>query len=178
MSVTVITDQEGEAPQVLTENPDGSPVELVPAEAVEEITDTAVEIAQIEADTAIAIAETHAAVDIARIEADTEARQDYTEWQNRLTSMEQENNLLRDQVSTLQTDLEATRALLETPLEVLPSETDLATLEAETLSSTQNDISDDTKSTQTGPIDVKDSAEEVAVSVPLVSVRKPIFKLV
>jgi hypothetical protein len=151
-------------------------------DAVEAVTDASVEIAQIEADASVAIAETHAAVEIARIEADTEARQDDTEWRARLTSMEAENNSLREQVSTLQTQLLEQTALTaivaETTSEEPLSATDPQTLEAETIISTPQSTSAETSETQTGPIAVSDNAKEVAVSVPLVAVRKPIFKLV
>ena len=163
-----------ESPNSSLETPETAEVIEELEQTVEPIADASVEIAQINADAQVEIANTEAAVELARIDAQTELVE--SEWRERLTSMEAENLNLREQVSTLQMELSALQtAVVETNSELLPSE-ELEIVEAETL--TPPSTLAETSETQTGPIVVSDSERELEASVPLVSVRKPIFRLV
>jgi hypothetical protein len=143
--VTVITASPHEG--VTLDNETGT--EIAAVEAVEATTEAAVEIAQIQADATVAVAETHAAVEIARIEANAEthdeiaALRERNSWlENELMNMQERDRereaLILPILPTEETALE-TETIIEEELDPETLTTDIVETLPETLSETQTE---------------------------------------
>lgn len=149
--------------------------ELEP-EAVEEITDAAVAIAETEAAASIAIAEIHAETERQRIEAMSENEREVWELRERLASAETTIAELSQNLAEARQEAEAL-----TVSEPLASETTLEEI-AETIpSSTLNDTSEEIASTLTEAIVESDAEKTEVLNLPpalSVPKRAPLIRLV
>lgn len=155
-----ILNSEGEVSAVIVELPEGAT-----NEGGEGGDETAVEIARIEAERDVTIAETHAAVEIAHIEARAEHEGTDEKWhelQSQLAS-------LQEQVQTITTAL----AVLSTPQPLLVEEAPEPLAEApETETNlTPPSTKDETSETPTEAIDVSEAEKPEAPEPPRRSLR-------
>lgn len=141
-AASVLLDENGNPVSAVVElPPSGEPQPETPSEAVE--------IAQIEADASVAIAETHAAVEIAAIEARSEANAELAEirdrntWlESRVQEMERENQELRHLIpppSPVEPEAETLETGPELSPEALAATTDTNGTPSETSSSTETE---------------------------------------
>lgn len=173
----------GTTAQVVTENAAGEPTQILvdvpqpdtaPIEAVEEVTDSAVEIAQINADAQVEIAQTEAAVEIARIEAEQNMVAEAAAMRERVTWLEAELANTQEQNRQLQAQLtppslpveEAAEAMAEAVEEADPETLAEAmttdTSETQTEASQQTQTEAPSESADGNPVE---AAAEVAQAV-------------
>lgn len=116
------------------------------AEAIEEASSDAVEIARIEADKEVTIAAIHAETEQAALEARTESDAQYVEMRERISWLESELTNTQERNRELEARLtpppsEVTETISEVTETVQPeTETDISEMETETSSSTQTEV--------------------------------------
>lgn len=158
----------------------------VTTEVIEQVTDSAVEVAQIEAARDIAIAEIQADVAQATIEAAQEQQESEQLLRERLTFLEGENSQLLERVTSLEAQL-MVEEIQETVTNSEPSASEVILAEAETLTPTEPDLTptstaDEISSTLTEAIVKSEGGNlEVGNVPPLLTVPvkpRPIIRLV